>query len=73
MSGIMIPNTINRICKRTAATLDISFTARVQAIGRLAIPKEIREQLSIREGDLVTVNIQKIIARKPRPPQAKDE
>ena len=69
----MIPNTINRIRRCTAASLDVSFTARVQAIGRLAIPKELREQLRIREGDLVTVNVEKVIARKTRLPQAKDE
>ena len=53
--------------------MDVSFTARVQAIGRLAIPKEIREQLGIREGDLVTVSVEKIIARKTKLSQAKYE
>ena len=53
--------------------MDVSFTARVQAIGRLAIPKQIREQLGIREGDLVTVNVEKVIARKTRLSQAKGE
>ena len=53
--------------------MDVSFTARVQAIGRLAIPKQIREQLGIREGDLVTVNVEKVIARKTRRSRAKDE
>ena len=51
--------------------MDVSFTVRVQAIGRLAIPKQIREQLGIREGDLVTVNIEKIIVRKTRLPRTK--
>ena len=46
--------------------LDVTFTAKVQAIGRVAIPLEIREALSIRKGDMVTVRIEKVLPRRLR-------
>ena len=44
--------------------MDIAFTAKVQAIGRIAIPLEIREALDIAQGDMITVRIEKVISRK---------
>ena len=44
--------------------MDVSFTVRVQAIGRLAIPKEIREVLGIRKGDMVMVRVEKVLPRR---------
>jgi len=46
--------------------LDVVFTAKVQAIGRLAIPLEIRETLGIQKGDMVTVRIEKVLSRRLR-------
>jgi AbrB family looped-hinge helix DNA binding protein len=40
--------------------LGVTFTAKVQALGRVAIPKDLREVLSIMEGDLLEVEIRKI-------------
>lgn len=40
--------------------LGVTFTGKVQALGRVAIPKDLREVLSIKEGDLVEVEIRKI-------------
>jgi AbrB family looped-hinge helix DNA binding protein len=39
--------------------LAITFTARMQEIGRVAVPKAIREELGIKPGDLVTVTIER--------------
>jgi AbrB family looped-hinge helix DNA binding protein len=39
---------------------EITFTSKVQALGRVAIPKEIRSALKIGKGDLVTITVQKI-------------
>ncbi|MDG6970961.1 MAG: AbrB/MazE/SpoVT family DNA-binding domain-containing protein [Nitrososphaerota archaeon] len=49
--------------------MGLYFTARVQAIGRLAIPKEIRERFGIRKGDLITVRIEKVTAGKRKLPR----
>jgi AbrB family looped-hinge helix DNA binding protein len=46
--------------------LDVTFTAKVQAIGRVAIPLEIRERLRIQKGDMVTVKIEKVLQRRQR-------
>lgn len=43
---------------------EITSTVMVQALGRVAIPKEIREALKIKEGDLVTIRIRKISLSK---------
>lgn len=43
---------------------EITFTVKVQALGRVAIPKEIREALKIKEGDLVTLRIRKVSLSK---------
>jgi AbrB family looped-hinge helix DNA binding protein len=45
-------------------SMEITFTVKVQALGRIAIPKEIREALEIADGNLVTVNIRKVETRK---------
>ena len=44
--------------------MDVTFTAKVQAIGRVAIPLEIRQSLGIRKGDMVTVRIEKVLPRR---------
>jgi AbrB family looped-hinge helix DNA binding protein len=36
------------------------FTGKVQALGRVAIPKDLREANGIKEGDLVVVNVRKV-------------
>ena len=46
--------------------MDVTFTAKVQAIGRVAIPQEIRERLGIQKGDMVTVRIEKVLPRRQR-------
>ena len=46
--------------------MELPFTVRVQALGRVAIPKEIREALAIAEGDLVSVRIRKVAPVKTR-------
>ena len=46
--------------------MDVTFTAKVQAIGRVAIPLDIRERLGIQKGDMVTVRIEKVLARRQR-------
>jgi bifunctional DNA-binding transcriptional regulator/antitoxin component of YhaV-PrlF toxin-antitoxin module len=46
--------------------MDVVFTARVQAIGRLAIPLEIRKALGVQKGDMVTVRIEKVLSRRLR-------
>ena len=43
---------------------EIAFTAKVQVLGRLAIPKNVREALQIANGDLVAVRMSKIRSRK---------
>ena len=43
---------------------EIAFTAKVQVLGRLAIPKNVRQVLQIGNGDLVAVRISKIRSRK---------
>ena len=40
--------------------MGVTFTGKVQALGRVAIPKDLREVLSIKEGDLLEVEIRKI-------------
>jgi AbrB family looped-hinge helix DNA binding protein len=40
--------------------LTITFTVRVQQIGRIVVPKQIRDVLQIEPGDLVTVTIEKV-------------
>lgn len=37
------------------------FTGKVQALGRIAIPKDLREANGIEEGDLVVVTVKKVI------------
>jgi len=37
--------------------VEVPFTAKVQAIGRIVIPESIREVLGIEQGDLVTVTM----------------
>lgn len=44
--------------------MKITFTAKVQAIGRVAIPLEIRQQMGIRQGDMVTVNIEAVFPKR---------
>jgi len=39
--------------------MSATFKAKVQAIGRIAIPKTIREGLGIQEGDELTVTVSK--------------
>ena len=46
--------------------MDVTFTAKVQAIGRVAIPLDIRERLGIQKGDMVTVRIEKVLTRRQR-------
>ena len=46
--------------------MDVTFTAKVQAIGRVAIPLEIRERLGIQKGDMITVRIEKVLPRRQR-------
>ncbi len=40
--------------------MGITFTGKVQALGRLAIPKDLREVLAIEKGDLLEIEIRKI-------------
>ena len=44
--------------------MEIAFTAKVQALGRVAIPKDVREVLSIEEGDLVSMRVRKIASAR---------
>ena len=46
--------------------LDVTFTAKVQAIGRVAIPLDIRDRLGIHKGDMITVRIEKGLPRRQR-------
>ena len=46
--------------------MDVTFTVKVQAIGRVAIPLDIRERLGIQKGDMVTVRIEKVLTRRQR-------
>lgn len=39
----------------------ITFTVKMQQIGRVAVPKEIRDALGIGPGDLVTITIEKTL------------
>lgn len=43
------------------APLAVAFAGKVQALGRVAIPKDVRGVLSIQEGDTVEVEIRKIV------------
>jgi AbrB family looped-hinge helix DNA binding protein len=40
-----------------------TFTVKMQQIGRIAVPKEIREALNIKPGDLVTVTVEKTLGK----------
>ncbi|MGC9014828.1 MAG: hypothetical protein ACP5KW_10685 [Thermoproteota archaeon] len=40
-----------------------TFTAKVQALGRIAIPKVVMESLDLKEGDFVEVRIKKIMKK----------
>ena len=44
--------------------MELAFTARVQALGRIAIPVDVRNALSIEEGDIVAVKIQRVNVAK---------
>lgn len=44
----------------------MTFTVKVQAIGRVAIPLDIRERLGIQKGDMVTVRIEKVLTKRQR-------
>ena len=46
--------------------MDVTFTAKVQAIGRVAIPLEIRERLGIQKGDMVTVRVERVLPKRQR-------
>ena len=52
------------MCDDYYLEMELPFTARVQALGRVAIPKEIREALMIVEGDLVSVRVRKVTSQK---------
>ena len=43
---------------------EMEFTMYVRREGRITIPKEIRDALNIREGELVNCTISKVKARK---------
>jgi len=43
---------------------DMEFTTYVRREGRITVPKEVRDALHIREGELVTCTITKVKARK---------
>jgi len=38
----------------------VKFVARVQKLGRIAIPKPLRDVLGVEKGDLVQVSVRKI-------------
>jgi AbrB family looped-hinge helix DNA binding protein len=42
---------------------EVEFTAYVRGDGRMTVPKEVRDALSIKEGDLVECRIRKIRRR----------
>jgi AbrB family looped-hinge helix DNA binding protein len=44
--------------------MELAFTARVQVLGRVAIPKDVREALLIEKGDLVSIRIRKLKRKK---------
>lgn len=54
-------------------TIDVGISRRIDTLGRLVIPKEIRTQLGWREGEEITLmacvmdNEEVVIARKTRP------